>query len=56
MNKIKTMMLKKTHWEQLLWYAEIGRRYDVYYGNEKQFNKRDREIIDFLKKKIKESK
>ena len=48
--------LRKTHWEQLLWYITLADQQDTYYGNWAQFERRYTEIVDFLKQKIKETK
>lgn len=47
------MKLSKTHYEQLLAYAEETEELGWYYGNLKQFKKRHADILLWLKIKIK---
>jgi hypothetical protein len=50
MSKVK---LRTTHFDQLISYAESAEREGWYYGNEDQFQKRHKEILEFLNEQLK---
>ncbi len=46
--------LKRTEWEQVLFYLKCVEQEGVYYGNKAQFNKRHEHIKEYLIDRIQE--